>query len=222
MNILIKLIFKLLKKLKNIVLAHCRALASQLDPVICPKIVSANNTENDLHKIHFIFPFVFIFLTYFYGIFGLHYTATGCKLNSLKTFKTSPHVFTHQVAPKTIWEQFDFVILFCDFFAMTGVYLALYFTEPVNKRYRFFLSNDGKKLFVNGKTLPITETRELLQVRKFLKNGVTAFSGTFYIFLMTFFFANVVLNDVYISNISSVLYWIILLPLLFAYLIYGK
>ncbi|KAH9397544.1 hypothetical protein TYRP_003863 [Tyrophagus putrescentiae] len=172
----------LIKPLLGIPIAHWSALVGTLDPK---------------KPLHYIFPFFAILVTYLYGVFGLHYEATGQLVTSLEQFTGSPHVFTHQVVPQMIWPQLDFVILFCDFFAMVGVYLALYFTDPVKGRFRFFLSSDGKTLFINGAALPEAETVKILAARRRLRTVAIAFSEGFHLFLSAFFLGNVWLNDVY-------------------------
>lgn len=228
----------LIKPLLGIPIAHWSALVGTLDPVLPLKVKEEVDAEDDgegdddenaaqqptttKKPLHYIFPFFAILVTYLYGVFGLHYEATGQLVTSLEQFTGSPHVFTHQVVPQMIWPQLDFVILFCDFFAMVGVYLALYFTDPVKGRFRFLLSSDGKTLFINGAALPEAETVKILAARRRLRTVAIAFSEGFHLFLSAFFLGNVWLNDVYRRSSTSIFYWTVLFPLWITYLIYGE
>ncbi len=64
-----------LKPLLSTPAAHFQALVDTLDPVLL--LTAKVDDTKKSNKVHYIFPCFAILLTYLYGIFGLHYEATG-------------------------------------------------------------------------------------------------------------------------------------------------
>ena len=131
---------------------------SQIDPVIC---ITDKKIENERKTLfHFLFPFCFTVFVVFYGIFGLHYQATGEWLTSFTDYSLSPYVYIHQASPRAVWSQMDIALGSIDGTATSIIFLALAFTQKKLKtKFTFFLLHTTQnekpttKVFINGHCL---------------------------------------------------------------------
>ncbi|KAH9390644.1 hypothetical protein TYRP_022880, partial [Tyrophagus putrescentiae] len=179
--------------------SHWKIHLQQIDPIL--PVSEKTKNKKLSQKTHFLFAFAVSFLTVLYGIFGLHYEATGNFPTNFQNLLSSPYIYTHQVMMQVVWPQLDFGLGF-----------------------RFYLVTNGNKehkLYVNGKTLPKKETAKMLTVRWQVKFALGTLISSYYIFLTAFFYANIWFNDVYERTIASAAYWFAVFPLYIAYILYA-
>lgn len=149
-------------------------------------------------------------------------------MTSFTEFSFSLYVYTHQISPRAIWPQIDLALGFIDVFATLAIFLALAFTQKIKTKFTFYLlqknQNDKQviKLFINGQRLSNTETKKLLTVRKKLKTIFAFIVIGYFMFGILFFWVNFWLNNVYPQNVISTLFFLLLFPIYFFYIIYGK
>lgn len=212
-------------RLLDILFSHWTALTNQLDPIL--PVFNSKKYKNTT-RFHFLFPIVLTLFNHVYGIIGLHYEATG---NILVDFENSQHIFTHQIVPKMIWSQTDFIVFYSNFYAIMGVFLTLLFTKPIQTPFRFFVFSSPDKLFsgrqenkllMNNKLFSERETTKMLTARRKMQIILAVVSGSFYFFLIIFFYVNVWLNNVYVRSVTSLFYWTSIFPFFIAYAVYCK
>ncbi len=75
--------------------SHWKIHLQQIDPILPVSEKSKNKKYSQIT--HFLFAFTVSFLTVLYGIFGLHYEATGNFPKNFQNLLSSPYIYTHQV-----------------------------------------------------------------------------------------------------------------------------
>lgn len=141
----LKLIPKLLiQLLKN----HFDVLSNQLNPIY--RSINQNTPNLQFQqKVHNIVPFLLNIAVVLYGMFGLHFEATG-KLPTIQELFTSPYILAHQITPHQIWPQIDFAYQF-DNLLILLIFAIFAFLQPAidSKKKIIFKEDLGKMLIGN-------------------------------------------------------------------------
>lgn len=124
----------------SVIDSHSYMFFNLFDPIK----VSVNLNDYAYQKFYilnkqFIFQLVYFIIISFYGVFGLE-DNYDFKIFNLKHFKSSPYVFTHQVYPKSIWEQIDIVIIYFGIPFMILFFTAVVFTQMIDPKYWMYIN----------------------------------------------------------------------------------
>lgn len=144
---MVSLLFTL-GRLSSILVRHFAYLLSQWDPV--QPLVQPGRPRTSYPRASNCLPIFGLLFTTVYGIVGLHLEATG-TLPDWKSLSSSRYIFTHQIFPRSIWDQADLITLL-DLLTTVGIYLTLLGVVPISQRFTIFLDEDnGKQLLIEGK-----------------------------------------------------------------------
>ncbi len=207
----------------NFLSFHVQTLVYKIDLIKKPEDIKQFKNAS---KLHFLFPAALTLFIALYGTFGLHYRATGEWPPTFESLSTSPYTFIHQAVPNSMWQQFDFILGFCDTIATVAFFLVLAFTDEIKKQFCYILKNNlytsNLKLIINCHVLSNEETETILRLRAFVRMTVGCLALCFTPSLAGFFYFNLVKNNVYERSAWSLFQWAVLMPLYMLYYLYCK
>jgi len=221
MSFLIDLGDKLTTSLLDRVKSHLLALYAKCDPMqqIDPASQPVLDVKFQGFDPQFLFPLLLLIISALYGTFGLHYQASG-NFNVLQ-LASSPHIFTHQIVPRSIWTLIDFGFTL-DLVAVFFIFCHLTFGRRIKPEW--IVSIDcNRNIRLGAKCLKKKEAAQVLRFRQMAKLVALLTSWLVSTLFTVYFLYGALWVNYQGEEMSwaTIVYWATF-PLFVFYICYGK
>src|SRR5699024_3355419 len=188
-------------------------------------------------KLQFIVIIIVCLFSGLYGTLLLEYDAKGgIEWDQLLR---SPHIFTHQIFPPPMWPHTDMIFINC-FVGALSLYVALIASPTMQSQYLMYKTGDnrilmedkcvfllcwrfsnfiGLNLFVS--VMPDEISKKMLKFRSIVKMNQIKLSIFLTATIMVYYYIIIYINNVFTLSLTSILFWLLLFPILIHCLIYG-
>lgn len=230
----------------RLIRSHVHVLDSQINPRSTATIIKTNREKKHILKQlnwHFVFPILIVIVTPLVGIVWLHYEATGrLSTNLVAEYRQSPYIFTHQMSSPSFYSPLD-TAFSLDVVTSLCIFLVLLFTPPdSDARSKISRPKENKikpapkdsrnqnrntSDYRGGRksddlVSSIEQMWQFFYTQRQIKLAVFRIFALTFVVCIAYFLINVWLNAVYTARLITFLFWLLLFPLFFWYLMYGK